>query len=244
MAGWVLVFGATGLLLVPELSHLLGLPPFPSMGSTEKALYALGNQGLETVLGMGIINWAVRDYATGEEAGLLAASLRDPLSKPRGWLLWAVLGLLMAPVAVGASAAAAAVSHWDAVGGKGTVDAVAGIVNLDLPNYVSLLSVTAVLAPLLEEYVFRGFLLASLTKVMPVWAAVVSSSVAFGLCHLSARDLPQLTSLGIVLGFTYVRSKNLLTPMLIHGAWNGTVLSVLFLLVQSGVDLQDLLSQR
>lgn len=27
------------------------------------------------------------------------------------------------------------------------------------------------------------------------------------------------TSLGIVLGLTYIRSRNLLTPMLIHGAW-------------------------
>ncbi len=40
----------------------------------------------------------------------------------------------------------------------------------------------------------------------------------------------QLTALGFLLGFAYVRSRNLLTPMLIHGAWNGTVLTILFLL--------------
>lgn len=63
----------------------------------------------------------------------------------------------------------------------------------------------------------------------------------FGAAHLSARDFPQLTALGIVMGFAYVRSRNLLTPMLIHGLWNGTVLTILFALVQSGVNLEDIL---
>lgn len=63
----------------------------------------------------------------------------------------------------------------------------------------------------------------------------------FGLAHLSARDFPQLMALGIVMGFSYVRSRNLLTPMMIHGAWNGTVLTILFLLVQAGVNIEDIL---
>ena len=51
----------------------------------------------------------------------------------------------------------------------------------------------------------------------------------------------QLTALGILLGFSYVRTRNLLTPMLIHGAWNGTVLVVLYILTESGVDINQLL---
>lgn len=49
-------------------------------------------------------------------------------------------------------------------GGKGTVDAVAALINVNWPTYLSLMSATAILAPLLEETVFRGFLLTSLTK--------------------------------------------------------------------------------
>ena len=63
----------------------------------------------------------------------------------------------------------------------------------------------------------------------------------FGLAHLSSRDFPQLMALGIVMGFAYVRSRNLLTPMMIHGAWNGTVLTILFALVQAGVNIEDIL---
>ena len=69
------------------------------------------------------------------------------------------------------------------------------------------------------------------------------SSAAFGVAHLSQRDLPQLIALGTLLGFSYVRSRNLLTPMLIHGTWNGVVLTVLFALTASGVDVKQLLAQ-
>jgi uncharacterized protein len=128
------------------------------------------------------------------------------------------------------------------VGGRGTAEGVATIISLDLPTYVSLFLVTAVLAPILEETVFRGFLLPSLTKWFPVPLAVLVSAIAFGAAHLTPRDFPQLTALGILLGFSYVRSRNLLTPMMIHGAWNGTVLTLLFLLASYGVNVPEFLA--
>ena len=79
-------------------------------------------------------------------------------------------------------------------------------------------------------------------RYMPTYAAVVVSALGFAACHFSVRDFPQLTALGILLGFTYVRSRNLLTPMIIHGAWNGVVLTFLYFLVSSGVDVQQLLA--
>jgi membrane protease YdiL (CAAX protease family) len=127
--------------------------------------------------------------------------------------------------------------------GRGTVDGVVSMINLDLPTYLSLLAVTGVQAPLLEETVFRGFLLTSLTRFMPTWAAVLASAGAFGIAHLSLRDLPVLVALGTWMGFAYVRSKNLLTPMLIHGTWNSFVLSLLFYLTSAGVDVEKLLRE-
>ncbi len=44
------------------------------------------------------------------------------------------------------------------------MDGVASMIQMDGPTYLSLLSVTGLMAPLLEETVFRGFLLTSLTK--------------------------------------------------------------------------------
>jgi membrane protease YdiL (CAAX protease family) len=99
------------------------------------------------------------------------------------------------------------------------------------------------LAPLLEETLFRGFLLTSLTKVMPNWAAILASSTAFGLAHLSVKDLPVLIALGCLLGTLYTRSRNLLTPMIVHGSWNSVVLTLLFWLAANGVDLDRMLHE-
>lgn len=76
---------------------------------------------------------------------------------------------------------------------------------------------------------------------MPTPQAVVGSALLFGAAHLSAKDFPQLVALGIVMGFAYVRSRNLLTPILIHGTWNGAVLTLLFALTNAGVNLDELL---
>ncbi len=129
-------------------------------------------------------------------------------------------------------------------GGKGTVDGVAQIISIDVPTFASLFTITAILAPLLEETVFRGFLLTTLTKYLPTWSSVLISSLGFAAAHASIKDFPQLFALGTLLGFSYVRSRNLLTPMLIHGAWNGTVLLVLFAIVNSGLDIQEALNGK
>ena len=88
---------------------------------------------------------------------------------------------------------------------------------------------------------FRGFLLTSLTKFMPTWAAIPSSALLFGAAHLSPRDFPVLFSLGCLLGIVYVRSRNLLTPMLVHGVWNSAVLTLLFYLASTGLDIEELI---
>ena len=72
---------------------------------------------------------------------------------------------------------------------------------------------------------------------MPAPAAVVASSVVFAGAHFAPRDFPQLLALGLVLGFAYVRTRNLLTPMLIHALWNTGVLCALTLLAAGGADL-------
>jgi len=99
---------------------------------------------------------------------------------------------------------------------------------------VAVLTVTSVLAPLLEEVVFRGFLLASLTKWLPTPGAVLFSSVLFGLAHLAPRDFVELVVLGMVLGFSYARTRNLLTPMMIHSLWNSGVLIVVAAAIKGG----------
>jgi uncharacterized protein len=48
--------------------------------------------------------------------------------------------------------------------------------------------------------------------------------------HLSLSEVAPLTALGIVLGFSYVKTRNLLVPMVLHGLWNASTLVSLFIL--------------
>ncbi|MBN3950996.1 MAG: CPBP family intramembrane metalloprotease [Nostoc sp. NMS7] len=85
----------------------------------------------------------------------------------------------------------------------------------------------AIAAPFFEEILFRGFLLPSLTRYLPVWGSILVSSLLFAIAHLSLSEILPLTALGIVLGAVYTRSRNLLAPMLLHSLWNsGTLLSL------------------
>ncbi|KAG2483568.1 hypothetical protein HYH03_017575 [Edaphochlamys debaryana] len=254
LALWFGSFVAVGFLVVPSLYRAAGVSLF-DLSPEDKASFTLVCQLVETVVSLALVRVLTvgplkeaPPPAEGEGAGMrdfFNYSPAGPFAKPRGWAFWALLGMLAAPLVVGASAAVLeAVGYERAMaGGQGTVDGVASMIDLDTPTYLSLLAVTGALAPILEETVFRGFLLTSLTRYLPTWAAVVTSSVAFGAAHLSSRDFPVLCALGCLLGVSYVRSRNLLTPIIIHGAWNSSVLSLLFWLANEGVNVQELLKE-
>ena len=88
----------------------------------------------------------------------------------------------------------------------------------------------AVAAPVFEELLFRGFLLPSLTRYFPVWGAIALSALVFAIAHLSLSEVLPLAVLGSVLGVVYVRSRNLMAPMLLHSLWNSITMIGLFIL--------------
>ncbi|XP_074331377.1 uncharacterized protein LOC141668400 isoform X1 [Apium graveolens] len=77
-----------------------------------------------------------------------------------------------------------------------------------------------VCSPIWEELVFRGFLLPSLTKYLPIWGSILVSSVAFALVHRNIYRMLPLIFLGLLMGVVYTRSKNLLPSILLHSLWN------------------------
>ncbi len=91
----------------------------------------------------------------------------------------------------------------------------------------------ALAAPFYEEILFRGFLLPSLTAYISSRQAIVLSAVIFAFAHLNLSEVLPLSVLGIILGFVYQRSRNLLSSMLLHSLWNSGTLLSLFLLGNS-----------
>jgi len=89
----------------------------------------------------------------------------------------------------------------------------------------------AVLAPVFEELMFRGFLLPWLgerlqSRLGPERGrllAIAVTGLSFAAMHMQPLGLPTLTTLGIVLGFAFLRTGNLASAILVHSLWNGGV---------------------
>jgi uncharacterized protein len=104
-----------------------------------------------------------------------------------------------------------------------------------LPALASAFLVGAIMAAVIEEVVFRGFLFGGLLKyVGPVWAAI-GSAVLFGALHLQPLAFPALTFLGLILALLYYRTGSLWMPILMHFVVNALALLAQFVAAQQGL---------
>lgn len=74
-----------------------------------------------------------------------------------------------------------------------------------------------VFAPIVEEFVFRGVFLTRLIQKTSMWGGILLSSLMFGLLHL---DFVGSFLFGIIASLLYLRTGNLLLPILFHGLNN------------------------
>jgi len=85
-----------------------------------------------------------------------------------------------------------------------------------LPNFFSLLTLV-VLAPLVEETVFRGLLFHRWASKYSVYQSTLLSAAIFAALH---TDPPGAFVFAICMSYLYVRSKTLWLPILCHSLYN------------------------
>ena len=103
----------------------------------------------------------------------------------------------------------------------------AGGVTRTAANTVGLLLLVAVLAPLVEETVFRGVLYQWLRKSLPVWAAAGISAAIFAAAHAIPTIFPWLFVTGLALALVFEYGGTLYCSMLLHGIINGVNVAML-----------------
>jgi membrane protease YdiL (CAAX protease family) len=72
------------------------------------------------------------------------------------------------------------------------------------------------IAPIMEELVFRGYLQSSLAKKVPLWAAITISSIVFTLGHSPMILWPMYFLYSVTWGWILVRTGSLKMAILIH----------------------------
>lgn len=87
-----------------------------------------------------------------------------------------------------------------------------------------------VLAPIVEELLFRGLIIKKML-VHGRFAALVLSAAIFGLVHGTISQIPYALALGLVLGYVYIRFGNIYLNMGLHAVMN-FIGGVLYLFVE------------
>jgi CAAX protease family protein len=113
---------------------------------------------------------------------------------------------------------------------------------------VGLISI-AVVPAMCEELFFRGFTLANIERSGPsgglrTTLAIVLSSLAFGLSHLSPINLPAILVLGLVFGWLLVKTNDIRVTMTAHFINNGIIVLALYSLTGQEDITDSLLSSE
>lgn len=233
-----LSFVFTGLVEAAAIPYL-GIR-IQELSSDEKAEILFLDQGVTTAFVLGILYVVANSFRPLPE-DVFCYDWREPFSLQKGWLLWAGIGLVGALSAIALTGAV--MSFFSGESPQRETDALVQLLPLIGSSSIStacLVGITGVFAPLLEETVFRGFFMVSLTKWVPTPVAVIISAAVFALAHLTPGEFPQLFVLGTTLGFSYAQTRNLLTPITIHAFWNSGVILLLTFLQLQGYDIKEL----
>lgn len=89
--------------------------------------------------------------------------------------------------------------------------------------------VAVLLAPVIEEFVFRGVLFQSLRRKLGLWPGLVLSGLAFALVHFEVTQPLfsfALLILGIWLAAAFHRTGSIIVPILGHATFNGVTIAL------------------
>lgn len=95
--------------------------------------------------------------------------------------------------------------------------------------FITIETVQVVLiAPFLEELFFRGVILPALERYTGFWTALILSSVLFAFAHGFVLAVFIQGVVGLVLGFAYLKTRNIWFCMVLHGVYNAVIQFIMY----------------
>ncbi|KAG0454416.1 hypothetical protein HPP92_025720 [Vanilla planifolia] len=199
-----------GLSIVARVLHLSDLDPLTRVAS----VLALQTTELAGVL-------AFLYHTSNQKHKLTSYFLGTCYSKERNWIKATALGIGLLSVLVFLTSMLAD----RLIGPQHVNNPILKEILLHSPvSKATCFFLYCVVAPLLEETVYRGFLFTSLASKTKLWQAVCLASFAFSLSHFSLENSVQLFIIGFILASVYSWSGNLLAPLALHSLYNALIL--------------------
>ena len=103
---------------------------------------------------------------------------------------------------------------------------------------------TVVAAPVLEEVLFRGLIFESFGERFGRGAGLLISALLFGLIHGVPVQMVNAFVVGLILGYIYLRTRSLVSVIIIHAVNNAIAYATMAFFGDSGqMTLRELISQ-
>lgn len=223
MIVWVFVSFITAQIIVSVLLWLFSILHVP--------LTLIDETVIETILAaliylitLGLViglPWLIKKRKTSlSDVGLgRLPSWTDILMAPAGLIVYFILSAVLIMVAT-------ALLPWF---NSGQVQNTGfGHLNFNYEYILAFLTLV-VIAPVAEEVIFRGYLFGKLKKFLPVWIAVLATSLLFGLIHGAWNLAIDTFALSVVMCILRQNTGSLWAPILLHMSKNGIAFYILFI---------------
>jgi len=217
LAGFILAQVIGGLVMLGLRS--VGVSFVGVNESTLQAVFSAVIYVLSLVIVIGIPWWVKKYRTTRQEIGLhTSMTWTDILLTPLAFVAYILLSYVLTSIASN-------FPFYDIEQVQNT-----GFTQLT-QGYEFLLAflTLVVIAPVAEEILFRGYLLGKLRKHVPVWLAILVTSLLFGLVHFAWNVGVDVFALSIVLCLLRISTGRLWPAMLLHMAKNGLAFYLLFI---------------
>jgi membrane protease YdiL (CAAX protease family) len=154
--------------------------------------------------------------------------------RPNQWSWGKTIGTAFA-LQVGTGAVGALYTKYVLNGKETQKDTTEIITSIKSPTaYVLGFVAIAVIAPIVEELLFRGYLQSALSRRMKPWLSILIASVVFGAIHFQPLAFPLLAALGAGFGYLYHRTQSLKVNIALHMINNGLAFFALVSGVKTG----------
>lgn len=151
-------------------------------------------------------------------------------------IIWSIVGVFMAFVAQALAASIEIYILGIDPGSENTME----IMDIARSNPLFIL-IPAIVAPILEEIIFRKIIFGGFYKRMNFFFAALLSALIFGLIHMDPTHLLMYASMGFVFAFLYVKTKRIIVPIIVHAGMNTMVVLAQYSL--SPEEIQKMLDQ-
>lgn len=101
-----------------------------------------------------------------------------------------------------------------------------------------MLIMAGIVAPIVEEIVFRGLLYGWLRERIGAGFGIWLSALAFSGAHGILLLVPALALQGAILAYLYEKSGSLWPPILVHGTFNMVMTGILYAALAAGISLE------